>query len=216
MNPLSLFSSMKTFPLHSMKTHAYAAELLGTFLLALLVRLSIGSNFPVPTPVVAGLTLGLLVYMFGSISGAHVNPAVTLGLAAIRKISWNDAGIYIVMQLVGGFLAMIVGTALTGVELSLNANTTTLGGVAEAVGAGILVLGVASVVYGKAPKEASGLTIGTALALGALAASSVSNGVVNPAVALGIGSLSVPYVVGPLLGGVVAAFGYRALIGKES
>ena len=186
---------MEALPLfHHMKTHAYIAELLGTFLLAFLVRLSLTSNFPVPTPIVAGLTLGL---------------------AAIRKISWNDAGIYIVMQLIGGLLAMYVANALTRNPLSLNASTSIELGVAEAIGAAILVLGVSSVVYGKTPKDASGLTIGTALTLGALAASSVSNGIVNPAVALGIGSLSIPYVVGPLLGGVVAAFGYRALIGKE-
>lgn len=208
---------MEALPLfHHMKTHAYIAELLGTFLLAFLVRLSLTSNFPVPTPIVAGLTLGLIVYVLGPVSGAHVNPAVTLGLAAIRKISWNDAGIYIVMQLIGGLLAMYVANALTRNPLSLNASTSIELGVAEAIGAAILVLGVSSVVYGKTPKDASGLTIGTALTLGALAASSVSNGIVNPAVALGIGSLSIPYVVGPLLGGVVAAFGYRALVGEKS
>lgn len=198
-----------------MKTYAFAAELLGTFLLALMVRLSLGSNFPVPTPIVAGLTLGLIVYVLGPVSGAHVNPAVTVGLAAIRKISWNDAGIYIVMQLIGGFLAMVVGNALTGAHIALSVGSTMEIGIAEALGAAILVLGVSSVVFAKTPKDASGLTIGTALTLGALAASSVSNGVVNPAVALGIGSLSVAYVVGPLLGGVVAAFGYRALIGEK-
>lgn len=198
-----------------MKTYAFAAELLGTFLLALMVRLSLGSNFPVPTPVIAGLTLGLVVYVLGPVSGAHVNPAVTLGLAAIRKISLNDAGVYIAMQLIGGFLAMIVGNALTGAHIALNAGGTVEIGIAEALGAAILVLGVSSVVFGKTPKDASGLAIGTALTLGALAASTVSNGVVNPAVALGIGSLSIPYVVGPLLGGVVAAFGYRALIGEK-
>lgn len=198
-----------------MKTHAYVAELLGTFLLALLIRLSLSAGFPVPTPVVAGLTLGLLVYIIGPVSGAHVNPAVTLGLAAIRKISWNDAGVYVVMQLLGGFLAMVVGNSLTGIRFTLGAENTVTAGIAEAMGAAILVLGVSSVVFGKTPKDASGLTIGTALTLGALAASTVSNGVVNPAVALGIGSLSVAYVVGPLLGGVVAAFGYRALIGEK-
>jgi len=198
-----------------MKTHACIAELLGTFLLALLVHLSLKSGFPVPTPIVAGLALGLIVYMLGSISGAHVNPAVTMGLAVIRKISWNDAALYIAMQLMGGFLAMIVGNALTGSPLSLVAGTAVNIGIAEAMGAAILVLGVASVVYGKTPKDASGLTIGTALTLGALTASTISNGVVNPAVALGIGSLSLPYVAGPLIGGVVAAFGYRALIGEK-
>ncbi|HLC76146.1 MAG TPA: aquaporin [Candidatus Peribacterales bacterium] len=198
-----------------MKIHAYAAELLGTFLLALLVHLSLGSSFPVPTPVVAGLTLGLIVYMFGSVSGAHVNPAVTVGLAVIHKISWNDAAAYIVMQLTGGLLAMMVGNTLMGTQLDVIAGNTLSIGIAEALGAAILVLGVSSVVLGKAPKEASGLTIGTALTLGALTASSVSNGVVNPAVAVGIGSVSLAYIVGPLVGGAIAAFGYRALIGKS-
>ena len=64
------------------------SELLGTFLLAFLVHLSIGAHFPVPTPIIAGLTLGLIVYMLGGISGAHVNPAVTIALASIGKISW--------------------------------------------------------------------------------------------------------------------------------
>src|SRR3989344_6634810 len=104
-----------------MKIHAYAAELLGTFLLALL---SLGSSFPVPTPVVAGLTLGLIVYMFGSVSGAHVNPAVTVGLAVIHKISWNDAAAYIVMQLTGGLLAMMVGNTLMGTQLDVIAGHT--------------------------------------------------------------------------------------------
>src|SRR3989344_1260593 len=198
-----------------MKIHAYAAELLGTFLLALLVHLSLGSSFPVLTPVVAGLTLGLIVYMFGSVSGAHVNPAVTVGLAVIHKISWNDAAAYIVMQLTGGLLAMMVGNTLMGTQLDVIAGNTLSIGIAEALGAAILVLGVSSVVLGKAQKEASGLTIGTALTLGALTASSVSNGVVNPAVAVGIGSVSLAYIVGPLVGGAIAAFGYRALIGKS-
>lgn len=197
------------------KIHAYAAELLGTFLLAFLVHLSIGSgNFPVPTPVVAGLTLGLIVYMLGSVSGAHVNPAVTLGLWSIKKISSKDAVLYIVAQFIGAALAMWAGDAMTGSAVSLLTDDSALTVVAEALGAAILVLGVSSVVHGKAPSEASGLTIGTALTLGASAASVLSNGVVNPAVALGIHSFSVAYVVGPLIGGVVAAWGYRWLTQK--
>jgi glycerol uptake facilitator-like aquaporin len=84
-------------------------------------------------------------------------------------------------------------------------------GIAEAIGAAILVLGVSSVVHGKVTQGASGLTIGSALSLGVLAASAQSNGVVNPAVALGIGSVSLAYVFGPILGGLIAAWGYRAL-----
>ncbi len=194
------------------KYRAYAAELVGTFLLAFMVHLGVGSDLPVPTPVIAGLTLGLIVYMFGAVSGAHVNPAVTLGLASIGKISPKEAGAYVLAQLVGGFIALLVGNWLLGDKLSVIAGNTPMIGAAEAIGAAVLVLGVSSVVFGKTPKEASGLTIGTALTLGALAASSVSNGVVNPAVALGIGSLSVAYVIGPIVGGIVAAWSYRALV----
>jgi glycerol uptake facilitator-like aquaporin len=197
------------------KIHAYVGELLGTFLLAFLVHLSIGSgNFPVPTPVVAGLTLGLVVYMLGSVSGAHVNPAVTVGLWSIKKISSKDAALYVVAQFIGAALAMWAGDAMTGNAVALLTDDSVVTVLAEALGAAILVLGVSSVVHGKAPSEASGLTIGTALTLGASAASVLSNGVVNPAVALGIHSFSVAYVVGPLIGGVVAAWGYKWLTQK--
>lgn len=193
-----------------MNIRAYAAECLGTFLLALLVHLSIGAHFPVPTPVIAGLTLGLIVYMLGSISGAHVNPAVTIALASIGKISWPEASRYVVAQILGGVLALLFGNALVG-ALALTAGSSVLILAAEVIGAGILVLGVSSVVHGKAPHDASGLTIGLSLALGALAASVQSNGVLNPAVALGIGSLSIAYVVGPIIGGVIAAQAYSAI-----
>jgi glycerol uptake facilitator-like aquaporin len=196
--------------------HAYAAELLGTFLLAFLVHLGAGGGLPVPTAVIAGLTLGLIVYMLGPISGAHVNPAVTIGLASIGKIAPTEAAAYVVSQLLGGFLALLAGNWLLGSALSLTVSDTPLVGIAEAIGAAILVLGVCSVVYGKAPKDAAGLTIGTSLTLGALAASVQSNGIVNPAVALGLGSLSVMYVVGPLLGGIVAAWGYKLLAAKSN
>ncbi len=195
-----------------MNIRSYAAECLGAFLLALLVHLSIGGNFPVPTPVVAGLTLGLIVYMLGAISGAHVNPAVTIGLASLGKISWPEAGKYVLAQFIGGALALVLGNALLGESLSVTADSSLMIFVAEALGAMILVLAVSSVVYGKAPQEASGLTIGTGLTLGVLAASVLSNGVLNPAVALGIGSLSLAYILGPVVGGILAAQAYRALV----
>ncbi len=194
------------------KTQKYAAEVLGTFLLALLVRLSVAASLPLLTPVVAGLTLGLGVYMLGSVSGAHFNPAVTIALATLRKISTSDAIAYIIAQLLGGTLALFASNGITGLPAALTVMHTPAVALGEALGAAILVLGVSSVVLGKTPSEASGLTIGTALTLGALAASSVSNGIVNPAVALALGSLSFSYVLGPIVGGVIAAWGYRWIV----
>ncbi len=201
------------FPSPSMQNiRPLVAELLGTFLLALLVHVSLKAGFPLATPVVAGLTLGLVVYMLGSISGAHVNPAVTIGLFSIGKIQMMDAVSYIVAQFIGGALALVVGNALLGTSPSLVVGDSAMIVMAEALGAAILVLGVSSVVHGKAPHDAAGLTIGGALLLGVLAASTQSNGVLNPAVALGIGSVSLSYIAGPVIGGVLAAWGYRWLV----
>jgi glycerol uptake facilitator-like aquaporin len=80
---------------------------------------------------------------------------------------------------------------------------------AEAFGTFWLAVGVASVVLGKAPAAASGLTIGASLLLGIAVAAPVSNGVLNPAVALGIGSFSVVYLLGPIVGGAIATLLYR-------
>ena len=56
----------------------YLAELLGTFALTLAVGVSLAGKFPVPTPLVAALALGICVYTMSAISGTHINPAITL------------------------------------------------------------------------------------------------------------------------------------------
>ena len=90
-----------------MQVQKIIAESLGTFTLAFAVLLSAtATNFPVPVPIMAGLVLGLFVYTIGSISGCHLNPAVTLGLLSIKKIKPKESFIYIVAQLVGALFAL--------------------------------------------------------------------------------------------------------------
>src|SRR3954462_5930215 len=84
------------------------AELLGTFALTLVVGLSLAGALPVATPVIAALTVGLFVYTVGSISGAHLNPAVTVGIWSVRKIGIADAAGYIIAQLIGAGIALFV------------------------------------------------------------------------------------------------------------
>ncbi len=189
-------------------------ECFGTFLLGLLVHTSLGSSLPVTTPVIAGLTLALIVYALGPISGAHVNPAVTLGLMSVQKISVREGSLYILSQMIGGLLALLIGNLYLGGPLAMVTSSAPMVGIGEVLGTAVLVLAVSSVVRGHTPSQAAGFVIGTGLTLGALLASAQSNGVLNPAVALAIGGFSLWYVVGPLVGGVAAAWGYKCLCGE--
>lgn len=195
-----------------MKPKAVAAELFGTFVLALAVLISITNvAFPIPTPVVAGLTLGLLVYTIGPISGCHINPAVTIGLASIGKTDLPTAGTYLVAQFIGAFGALGVGGLLLPEAAEVVAGDTARIGLSELLGAVIFLFGIGSVVLGRVPEAMTGVVIGGSLTLGISFAAHASNGVLNPAVALGIGSLSLAYVWGPVAGGIAGALLARAL-----
>ena len=194
-----------------MKIQRYLAEVLGAFCLTLGVWLSVGFTMPAATPVVAALTLGLFVFTVGHISGSHLNPAVTLGLLSIKKISVQDAALYIVSQFIGAVLAMVFGRIVTGDVVRVAASMTPTAGVGEALGTFILVFGICSVVYKRVKMEHAGFVIGGSLLLGIYLASVMSNGVVNPAVALGIGSFNVMYVLGPIVGAVLGAQAYKYL-----
>lgn len=192
---------------------AYAAEFLGTLVLTLGVGLSLTKGLGIPTPFVAALTVMLFVYTVGAISGAHINPAVTVGLWSVGKISPRDAGWYIAAQLAGAAGAVALTRMLVGELPGGVVPVTPLVGLGEFLGIFILVFGVSAVVHGKAPKDAAGLVIGGSGLLGILIASTVSNAVLNPAVALGINSLSVYHIAAPVLGGILAAQCYRWLVG---
>src|SRR6056297_3129131 len=91
------------------KTAMIAAEILGTFLLAS-VSIAASVYFNVTAAwyvsLSVGFTLAVLVGTIGRVSGAHVNPAVTLGLWTLRKVPTPQAIVYIASQLFGGALAL--------------------------------------------------------------------------------------------------------------
>src|SRR4051794_25534811 len=91
---------------------AYISEFVGTFFLVLgicgVVSAGAGHAPLINVALVHTLVLMSLVYAIGSISGCHVNPAVTLALMAIRKISPRDGGIYIVCQVAGAVVAALL------------------------------------------------------------------------------------------------------------
>ncbi|HEY5714141.1 MAG TPA: aquaporin [Candidatus Gracilibacteria bacterium] len=198
-----------------MNTKAYLAESLGTFLLAFAVSGSLTVGLGLSTPLIAGLTLGLCVYYFGSVSGSHLNPAISLMLLLQKKISLKDTVGYIVAQVIGATVAGVVALKVYGQVPNPPVIDSSSALFAEILGTFCLGLGVSSVANKQVSAGASGITVGGSLLLGILLASKVSNGVLNPAVAFGINSLSIVYILGPIIGAGLAGLAYPYLISKK-
>jgi glycerol uptake facilitator-like aquaporin len=182
------------------------AEFLGTALLALVILAVSKSTIGIPyfVAIAAGLTLVMAVMVLGRISGAHLNPAITLGLLSVRRIQPAKAVVYLAAQFLGGAAAYLLFTYLVGQTWS---NTGEFQGkvlVAEATGALIFSLGWAATVYAKLDTARSAAVIGVSLVLGIIVAAAGSGGIVNPAVALGARSwVWGTFVLGPILGSII-------------
>lgn len=203
-----------------MKIQKYVAELIGTFVLASVIAISIISHPPVSTQVIAGLTLGLFVYTIGGISGAHLNPAVTISMATVKKISIKNAALYVVFQLIGGFLALYFTKYYTGGTTGIESFPVDVEvwktALAEAIGAAILVFGVSAVVEKKVKEDMYGIVIGGSLIVGIIMTAGISYGALNPAVAIGLGVPYMAYVyfVAPIVGGIASAWAFKWLVKK--
>lgn len=190
----------------------YIAEGVGTGILTLAVGLSLAGVFPVSTPILAALTLCLFVYTLGHVSGTHINPAVTVGLWSLGKIKFNEAAKYVLAQCLGAGTVWVLLPSLVTEVGRVPVHQTFGTGFAELIGAAVFTFGIASVVYGKVQPLMSGLVIGGSLLLGvAIAALLGSNGVLNPAVAFGISSFNIMYMLGPVVGSVLGMQLYRYL-----
>ncbi len=192
----------------------YIIECLGAFILSLIVVLSVQRGFVINTSILAAVTLGLFVYTAGHVSGAHINPAVTLGALTIGKIKPREAMYYIAAQFLGGLLTYAVFLLFLnkGIPVPAAVNNSFVVGLAELVGSFIFTFGIASVLYGKSPSVHSGFVIGGSLFIGIVLAATIgSSGILNPAVALGLRSFGFMYVFGPVLGSILGMQAYRYL-----
>lgn len=200
------------------KVAMVVAELMGVTVLATAVYAIAGQGASsLFVGLVAGTALGLLVHTIGSASGAHVNPAITLGLWSVRKIKTTQALLYIAAQVVGAFAALGVIRYLLGHTLN-NLTAEEFDWkflIAEAAGALVFGFGVASAVYQKYEGTKLAFTVGGSLFIGILVASLGSNAVLNPAVAWAIRSFSVEYAVGPIIGSIVGMNLYALVFSDE-
>ena len=106
----------------------YSAELIGTFVLvlggcgsAVIAGQHIGF---LGIALAFGLTVLIMVYAIGNISGCHINPAVTIAMLVARKINWKDGIIYIIAQCIGAIIAagIILAIATGKMDYSLAVN----------------------------------------------------------------------------------------------
>lgn len=165
------------------------SEFLGTFMLVLTVVLNCAAPKPVGVFSIAA-SLMCMIYALGSVSGAHFNPAVTVAivLAGRNKISAQDAGAYVGVQLVAGCAAAFVGSAVAGVAVGGLKEEKYLNVImAEIVFTFLLAFVVLSVATTKTPATtAFGLAIGSCVTVGGYAVGAISGGCFNPAVSLGL------------------------------
>ncbi|KAG4073377.1 hypothetical protein HA402_008533 [Bradysia odoriphaga] len=195
------------------------AEAVATFLFVLSIIGAVNSGSPL-TPLAIGLALGVLVFSTGHISGAHLNPAVSIGVFLRGGISAADLVAYVVAQFVGGAAAALVSFAIW--EPAAEATKIEIGPafLVEALFTLALVWVVLNTATSKDTDGNSfyGLAIGGTVFVGAATVGSISGGGFNPAVALGL-SISGQfdwanlwlYIVAPVVGAIVAALLFRLL-----
>lgn len=219
---------------------AYAAEFLGTFMLVfficMIVIVNSKNGIGVTDWAVIGLVhflvLMLLVASLGGTSGAHFNPAVTVTLAGLRKISPPDAVIYILLQLAGAVAGALVarlllkdeGRAVNYGAPAVSPHLTKFGGfIGEMIATfGLMWAIVAAAVNPRAPRATAPWVIGAALGLGLFVFGPLTGGSMNPARAFGpdlvsghfdgFGTFLLVYVLGPIVGAGLAGAFYTVIV----
>ncbi len=193
-------------------------EFLGTMLLTLVVlgalRSQAGGYF---VGVAAGVIVAAMVLALAGISGAVLNPAITIALWSVRKLRALQALSYIIVQFAGGVAAWYVFVYMTKLDTSMIQHTsvTELASrpmVAEAIGAFIFAFAIAAATYQKFRLSTKAFTIGVGLTLGAWVASLASGAFLNPAVAFSLQQWNIwTYMLGPVLGAVLGMNLYNLL-----
>lgn len=185
-----------------------------------------------------GLTVAVLIYATGHISGCHINPAVTIALWATKKFPGKEVVPYIVAQLIGATIASFILAGVLGMK------AVTIGGLgatapfvgvnyiqailAELVGTFLLMFVImGAAIDRRSPPGFAGLAIGLTVAAVITTVGNITGSAINPARAFGpyVGDLVLGgsnlwayypiYVIGPIVGAVLAAFLYEYISSEE-
>ncbi|XP_022756302.1 probable aquaporin NIP7-1 [Durio zibethinus] len=208
---------------------AILAEMLGTFILMFCIcgiiastKLTGGGAALLEYAITAGLTIIVLIFSIGSISGAHVNPAVTIAVAAFGYFPWSRVPLYLLAQILGSVLATFMGEFIYGIKSDVMVTRPGQGCQAafwvELIANFIIVFVVAAVTQqSQSVDPLSGLVIGMAIGLAVLITGPISGGSLNPARSLGPAIVSRNferiwiYLTAPVIGAVTGALMYGFL-----
>ena len=222
-------------------TNKYLAELIGTFVL---VFMGCGSAVIAGEKVgflgislAFGLSVLVMVYAIGPISGCHINPAITIAMLVNGKISGRDAGVYIICQCIGAIIAaallLVIMTGLPTYDLATNGlgqngyGTASPGGfsmmsglIAEVILTFIFLIVIFGATSRAAPAGFAGIAIGLSLALIHIVGIPVTGVSVNPARSIApailVGGTALSqlwlFIIAPIIGAVLAAFVWKYLV----
>jgi aquaporin Z len=231
-------------------TKKLAAEFLGTFVLvfggcgtAILATSGepgVGVGW-LGVALAFGLTVVVMAYAVGQISGGHFNPAVTLGAAAGGRISWKDVPTYIVTQLVAaiaaGAVLLLIASGRDGFSAKESGFASNGYGdrspmdynllaclVIEVLLTAVFIWVILGATDSRAPKGLAPLAIGLSLTLIHLISIPVTNTSVNPARSIGVGLFAGSdaiaqlwlFILAPIAGGLIAGFSYAFLLGDDA
>lgn len=208
-----------------LKNNKYLIESIGSYFLVLAYGLS-------GDAIAIGFMLSALIYIGALTSGAHYNPAISIGAFLLKKLTGAELIGYIVSQIVGAFLAaasvLLLSSMIFYVEPPLNSGFYQQIGI-EGLLTFILTL-TALVAWIGNPSHKSiatySVVMGFVLVASVIIGENISGAILNPAISIGtsivdflVGGASyqdiLTYTVGPLLGAAAAAFAYKFVIEDE-
>lgn len=220
----SLFDTFANFNDPKQEWRRLFSELMGTFFLVLVAAGGgmMGQAFPnaisrTAAVVAPGLMVMAIILFMGKVSGAHLNPAVSVAFSLRGDFPWRRVPGYIVVQLIGATLAALFLHAVINVSATYGSNYPAAG---YSVGSaflmeGVLTLGLVSVIIGTASGAQNigvygAIGVGAYIALAGLWGSPISGASMNPARTFGPDLVGADftsywvYVAGPLVGAVLA------------
>jgi MIP family channel proteins len=206
---------------------AAIAELIGTFILiffgcgSILIDQNLDGIFGLQGIAFAfGLIVMAVVYAIGHVSGAHINPAVTLALAAVNKFSWHKVPFYLIAQFLGATLAAFALSVSVATDDSLGM-TMPSGDIGQALFLEVIMTAfLLFVVMGvgtdkRAPSTFTAIAVGGVVIVDVLVGGTISGASLNPARSFGPALVTMNfehlwiYFVGPIAGALVGVMLYR-------